>query len=71
MEIFHCYEFLLMKKFQDDSLLWEELINETCSNPKNILESFQEKILNNDSNFMTTNRNELIRYKVFINIFNS
>nr|CAD7404670.1 unnamed protein product [Timema poppensis] len=29
METFHCYEFLLMKKFQEDTVLWEELKTES------------------------------------------
>jgi hypothetical protein len=66
MEVFHCYEFLLMKKFQEDSLLWNELKAETWVNLKTFLGAFQDRILKSkvDGSDCVENDADVSRYKV-------
>nr|CAD7443063.1 unnamed protein product [Timema bartmani] len=64
METFHCYEFLLMKKFQEDTVLWEELKTESWVNLRTFLGSFQDIILKCNSNTENSECNDQVsRYK--------
>ncbi|XP_069672862.1 leucine-rich repeat-containing protein 58-like [Periplaneta americana] len=65
MEVFHCYEFLLMKKFQEDSVLWDELKSETWVNLKTFLGAFQDRILKSkiDGGDGSENDIDVSRYK--------
>jgi hypothetical protein len=66
MEVFHCYEFLLMKKFQEDSLLWNELKSETWVNLKTFLGAFHDRILKSkiDGSDGLGNNTDMSRLKV-------
>ena len=68
MEVFHCYEFLLMKKFQEDSLLWDELKAETWVNLKTFLGAFQDRILKSkiEGSDSVESDIDVLRYKVII-----
>ncbi|PSN56890.1 hypothetical protein C0J52_00684 [Blattella germanica] len=65
MEVFHCYEFLLMKKFQEDSLLWDELKAETFINLKTFLGAFQDRVLKSkvEGNDSIESDTDVSRYK--------